>query len=260
MTKKGALVVTSLLTVFVLVIMLGVMTRLTAADASANSPSGAVAQAAPQGAQVAPIAQSSAAPVVDAQLAQQREQIYRQRLDEANAQIQKANAQIQQANEQFRQMQAQNTQLLQREQTYQQRLQEANSRLMQPGAQAVAVSQSTQVSPQQTSPQQAATPQQAGIPQPTGQQQALPQLASQQMLSPDQAAAIASQYMGGGRVGEVKLERAHGAVAYEVKVGGGNVAVDAYNGDVLFSKQEKPQVRDLGFSRLKRDGHDRDDD
>lgn len=220
MTKKGALVVTSLLTVFVLVIMLGVMTRLTAADASANSPSGAVAQAAPQGAQVAPIAQSSAAPVVDAQLAQQREQIYRQRLDEANAQIQKANAQIQQANEQFRQMQAQNTQLLQREQTYQQ----------------------------------------AGIPQPTGQQQALPQLASQQMLSPDQAAAIASQYMGGGRVGEVKLEREHGAVAYEVKIGGGKVAVDAYNGDVLFSKQEKPQVRDLGFSRLKRDGHDRDDD
>ena len=248
MTKKAALVITSLLTVFVLVIVLGVTTRLTGAEATADPPSGATAQAAPQGAQVAPIAQSSTAPVVDAQLAQQREQIYRQRLDEANAQIQKANAQTQKANGLLQQFQAQITQLLQREQTYQQRLQEANNRLTQPGTQAVVAAQSPQVSPQPTGQQQVAPP----------QQQALPQQASQQMLSPEQAAAIASQYMGGGRVREVELEREHGVVAYEVKVDGGKVFVDAYNGDVLFSKQEKPTVRNLGFSQ--RDGHEHDDD
>ncbi len=260
MTKKAALVVTTLLTVFVLVMMMGVMTRLTAVDASAGPSSDAAAQAVPQGAQVAPAAQSGAAPVIDAQLAQQREQIYRQRLDEANAQIQKANVQIQQANEQLRQMQTQNTQMLQREQTYQQRPQEANSRLTQQAASALATSQSTQASPQQATIQPQTTISQQPGQVLTSRQQATQQLASQQMLSPDQAAAIAFQYIGGGRVSEVKLEHEHGAVAYKVKVGGGKVAVDAYNGDVLFSKQEKTLVRDLGSSRLKRDGHDRDDD
>lgn len=253
MTKKAALVVTTLLTVFVLVMMMGVMTRLTAVDASAGPSSDAAAQAVPQGAQVAPAAQSGAAPVIDAQLAQQREQIYRQRLDEANAQIQKAN-------EQLRQMQTQNTQMLQREQTYQQRLQEANSRLLRQAASALATSQSTQASPQQATIQPQTTISQQPGQVLTSRQQATQQLASQQMLSPEQAAAIAFQYIGGGRVSEVKLEHEHGAVAYEVKVGGGKVAVDAYNGDVLFSKQEKTLVRDLGSSRLKMDGHDRDDD
>ncbi len=269
MTKKAALVVTALLTVFVLVMMMGVMTRLTAVDASASPSSDAVAQAVPQSAQVAPIAQSDTAPVIDAQLAQQREQIYHQRLDEANAEIQKANAQIQKANEQLQQLQAQNTQMLQREQTYQQRLQEANSRLTQQGTQAVVASQTTQTSPQQattqpqtTGPQQPGqilTSQQQESPRQAALQQTPQQSVSQQMLSPDQAVAIAAQYMD-GRVMNVQLVNAAGSTAYNVKISSGDVGIDAYNGNVLFIREGRSLVRNPGGNESRRKSHEHDDD
>lgn len=257
MTRKAALVATTLLTVFVLVIMLGVLTRLTAADANAVLTSDTVAQDAPQSAQVSPVAQSGTAPVVDAQLAQQREQIYRQRLDEANTQIQQANAQIQEANEQLQQLRAQNTQLLQREQTYQQRLQEANNRLMQPGGQELAALQTVQSASQSTASQQA-TPsaQTAALPVAPQPQQSL----SQQMLTQEQAAAIAAQYMD-GVVRGVRMVNAGGTTAYDVTFGsGGDVGVDAYNGNVLFIREGQSVARNPGTPGSRKKGHEHDND
>lgn len=56
------------------------------------------------------------------------------------------------------------------------------------------------------------------------------------MISADQAAQIAIQYLGGGSVRKIELENERGVPAYEVKVGDSKVYVDAHTGQVVYSK------------------------
>lgn len=125
MSRKTALILTAALTMFVIVVAGALAVRLGASNAD-PTPVAAV--------ETATVAPTTTAIAADAVL--QREALYRQRLEEANAQLQQAYEQLRQLQAQIQQLQAQNATLLQREQIYQQRLAEAN-RLLQQSAQVV---------------------------------------------------------------------------------------------------------------------------
>ncbi|MFN3373612.1 MAG: PepSY domain-containing protein [Chloroflexus sp.] len=77
---------------------------------------------------------------------------------------------------------------------------------------------------------------------------AAPQVAQPNPISPDQAVAAATAYLGGGTVVEVEREYEHGVDVYEVKFSDGSeVYVDAYTGQIAYAK-------------IKNDGGDNDDD
>lgn len=164
MSRRTALVVSSSLTVFVLVVVAALVARLGVSNASpTTAPAGAEA-AIPQ------------------------EQRYRQRLEEANTRLQQAYAQVSA-------LEAENASL---------------RRLQQPASGAPPAS--------------------------TGQRE--PRVASQtwEAISAEQAAQIALQLVGGGRVRSVELERERDASVYEIKVGSSKVYVDASTGQAALGK------------------------
>lgn len=64
-----------------------------------------------------------------------------------------------------------------------------------------------------------------------------PAAAEANPISPDQAVAAATAYLGGGTVVKVKREHEHGVDVYEVKFSDGSeVYVDAYTGQVVYAK------------------------
>ena len=74
-----------------------------------------------------------------------------------------------------------------------------------------------------------------------GDFRALPQgvqAGDQEVIPAEEAARIAAAYVGGAAVREVELERERGVEAYEVKLDGAKVYVDAYTGEVLYAKRE----------------------
>ncbi|MBI4307360.1 MAG: PepSY domain-containing protein [Chloroflexi bacterium] len=296
MSKKAALVITTVLTVFVLVMTFGLVARLSSTEASvALQATGGTAEP-PAPASAAPGKQPAIAPL-DPQVVLQREQTYRQRLNEANALLAQANEQMQKlqgqnagvdpqvvlqreqtyrqrleeangllakANDQLQQVQpqAQNVGLdpqvaLQREQTYRQRLEEANAlltkakeQLQQLQSQNGALLQREQLYQQRLREAAARLAQQAQAPAPPAPPQPpQPSLVRTAMISAQQAAAIATRYMGGGNAREVDLEREHGVTAYKVKVGSTKVFVDAYTGEVIVGGASSPTVRDVNHAR-----------
>ena len=156
MSRRAALVVTSALTAFVLITVAAVGLRLGASQASPDFGSGTAA----------------ASDLFDAAQLQEREQLYRQRLEEAIARLQEASAEVQRR--------------------------------------------------------------QALVGAPQGE--AGPGLGGDSLLSEAVAVQTAVAYTGGGRVRGVELEREHGVTAYEVKLDRGKVYVDAYTGEVVYSK------------------------
>ena len=64
------------------------------------------------------------------------------------------------------------------------------------------------------------------------------------MVSRDQATQAALEYVGGGRVEKMELEREHGLAFWEVKVKGARVygeakvRVDAYTGQVAYASRD----------------------
>ncbi len=76
-------------------------------------------------------------------------------------------------------------------------------------------------------------------------------------INEDQAIAAAVAYMGGGTVAKVKREYEHGVDVYEVKFADGSeVYVDAYSGQVVYAKV-KNTVNDNDDDK-KDDDHDKD--
>lgn len=116
MSRRMALIATSALTAFVLIALGALAVRIGASNAD-SAPASVADQAG-----IADPASGSLS---------EREQIYQQRLEEANAQLQQAFEKIQQLDGQLQQARTQNAILLQREQIYQQRLQEAGQLLQQ---------------------------------------------------------------------------------------------------------------------------------
>jgi hypothetical protein len=123
MSQKLAVLVSVALTVFVVMVAGALAVRLGSARPD-----------------VAPSADSSQAVLEERtqvlspwtmEVAQQRDQQYRQRLDEADTRLRRAGEQLRQLQAQRRELQSQNTMLLDRERTYQQQLQEANRLLQQ---------------------------------------------------------------------------------------------------------------------------------
>ncbi len=207
MSRKTALILTAALTVFVLVVSTALAIRLGtfSADPAPSAEVNSTTSTVP----------ATVEAVVPQEQILQREQSYQQRLEEANAQLQQAYQQLQQLQAQLQQLQAQNAILLEREQIYQQRLEEAN-RLLQQSA--------------------AASSPPSG---PGSQLQEGTLLTTGNMISAEQAAQIAVQYVGGGGVRKVELEDERGALTYEVKVGGSEVYVDAYTGQVVYAEYEE---------------------
>ncbi|WP_299644984.1 PepSY domain-containing protein [uncultured Chloroflexus sp.] len=77
---------------------------------------------------------------------------------------------------------------------------------------------------------------------------AAPPAAQSNPISPDQAVAAATAYLGGGTVVKVEREYEHGVDVYEVKFSDGSeVYVDAYTGQIAYAK-------------IKNGGGDNDDD
>ncbi len=77
---------------------------------------------------------------------------------------------------------------------------------------------------------------------------AAPPAAQANPISPDQAVAAATAYLGGGTVVKVEREYEHGVDVYEVKFSDGSeVYVDAYTGQIAYAK-------------IKNGGGDNDDD
>ncbi len=77
---------------------------------------------------------------------------------------------------------------------------------------------------------------------------AVPPAAEANLISPDQAVAAATAYLGGGTVVKVEREHEHGVDVYEVKFSDASkVYVDAYTGQVVYAK-------------IKNSGGDDDDD
>ena len=122
MSRKTALILTAALTMFVIVVAGALAVRLGASGADPTP--------------VAAVETATVEPIVTGDAVRQREALYQQRLEEANAQLQQAYEQLRQLQSQIQQLQAQNATLLQREQIYQQRLEEAN-RLLQQSVQIV---------------------------------------------------------------------------------------------------------------------------
>lgn len=125
MSRKPALILTSALTAFVLIVAGALAVRLGTSNAS-----------------TVPAATVDPAPATvpaTAEAVLQRELLYQQRLEDANAQLQQAYEQMRQLQAQVQQLQAQNATLLEREQIYRQRLQEANRLLQQSVSPALSV-------------------------------------------------------------------------------------------------------------------------
>lgn len=123
MSQKLAVLVSVALTVFVAIIAGALAVRLGSArpDAATSAdPSQAAVEECSQGLSPSTM-----------ELLQQRDQQYRQRLDEADARLRRAGEQLRQLQAQRRELQSQNSTLLDRERAYQQRLQEANRLLQQ---------------------------------------------------------------------------------------------------------------------------------
>lgn len=120
MSRKTALIITTALTAFVLIVAGALAVRLGISHAD---PALAVS-----------VDPTTANAPVATEIVQQREALYRQRLDLANAQLEQAYGQMQQLQTQLQQIQMQNATLLEREVVFQQRLEEANSMLQQGAA------------------------------------------------------------------------------------------------------------------------------
>jgi hypothetical protein len=123
MSQKLALLVSVALTVFVVIVAGALATRLGGVTSDATPSADR-----PQLAQEDLSKQISPVPL---EVVQQREQQYRQRIDEANARLRQADEQQHRLQARLQELQSHNATLLERERTYQQRLQEANSLLQQ---------------------------------------------------------------------------------------------------------------------------------
>jgi uncharacterized membrane protein YkoI len=62
--------------------------------------------------------------------------------------------------------------------------------------------------------------------------------AARAIISPERAAQIAVQALGGGRARSVELEREHGRVVYEVKIGRTEIYVDATTGEAFQERDD----------------------
>ncbi|MFQ5855252.1 MAG: hypothetical protein ACE5LU_06380 [Anaerolineae bacterium] len=117
MSRKTALILTSTLTAFVLIVTAALAVRLGTFN-TAPTPAAAV--------------DSPPATVpATAEAVLQRESLYQQRLEDANTEPQQTYEQVRQLQAQLQQLQTLNATLLKRDQIYQQRLQEANRLLQQ---------------------------------------------------------------------------------------------------------------------------------
>jgi hypothetical protein len=123
MSQKMAVCVSAALTVFVLIVAGGLAVRL-----------GGLPPAAMQAVEPAPAARVESEAVASPATLDvliQREQRYRQQMEEANSRLQAAYHDMRALQAQLQRLQTQNATLTEREHTYQQRLQEANRLLQQ---------------------------------------------------------------------------------------------------------------------------------
>jgi uncharacterized membrane protein YkoI len=246
MTQKTALILTTALTVFMIIVATALALRL----GNPTTPVADAAQAVPT-VDVVPVTTPSQNLSLEEVL--QRDAVYRQRLEEANAQLEAAYTQMRRLQQQLQQLQEQNNLLLQREQLYQQRLQEANRLLGQGNTASAASTAQAQGGPAGQAPTTDGSlpAPQGSIPSTPSSSQPFAPAVSGPIL-PEQAAQIAQSYVGGGNVYEIELKNESGMVVYKVKVDGYEVYIDAYTGQVVFSKFDK----DSGYY----DDHDDHDD
>ncbi len=130
MSQRMALVLSAALTVFVVIVAVALGARL-----------GGTASEATSTVDPPPVAQGKSGTVASSNLTDivwQREQGYRQVVEEANSRLQQAYDNVRTLQAQLLRLQSQNAALVEREQTYQQRLQEANRLLQQLGLSAPA--------------------------------------------------------------------------------------------------------------------------
>jgi uncharacterized membrane protein YkoI len=212
MTQRTMLILAATLSVFGLVLVGGLATRLAVQTAAAPQPT---ATAAPTD---LPTAQVGLDPTAVQALIAQRDQSYQQVIHEANERLQQTKAQLDQSYEKQRMLAAQLNQAY-KQQTVAQQAPPARPRA-QPHLQ-------VQV---QAPPQPTAAPEPTPVPAPTAPP------APTYAISPDMAAAIALGAVPGATLTrQPELVDFQGTVAYEVVLDRGNVYVDANSGQVLYN-------------------------
>ncbi len=131
MSRKLALIVTTALTTFVLITVIALGTLLGTSNTSAQEvPVATTEEALEPATEVTAVATEVPTNGIDAEIVQQREKAYRQRLEEANARLQE--------------LQDQNAALLDREAAYRQEIQKANDLLAQNVGPSVEIPQENQ--------------------------------------------------------------------------------------------------------------------
>jgi uncharacterized membrane protein YkoI len=185
------------LSVFALVLVGGLATRLAAQAPAAPTPEAAIAAADPQA------AQAGIDPTAVQALLNEREQSYQRLIREANERLEQTNAQLEQSYQKQRSLAAQ------LDQAYQQQAQPARPRVQ-------------------------AQPQAQAQPQPTATLAA--PLAPTYAVSPDLAVTLAlSAAPGATLTRQPELVDFQGTAAYEVMLDRGAVYVDANTGQVLYN-------------------------
>lgn len=205
MTQRTALIIAATITAFVLVLLGGVATYITQqSPASASAAPAAVSDAT-----VAPAVGLD--PTAVQQAIKEHDEIYQQRLQQANDTIQRANEQLQDAYRKQQELAAQLNQSYQQQRTLARTIETANQRRQQ-----------APVTPRQDATQPETTLQPAAPP-------AYP-------ISPDAAAGIALGAAPGATLTRApELVSFQGMVAYEVVLDRGTVYVDANNGQLLYN-------------------------
>jgi uncharacterized membrane protein YkoI len=207
MTQRTMLILAATLSVFALVLIGGLATRLAVQTAVAPTPAADVTVD-------PPTAQAGLDPTAVQALVAQRDQSYQQSIREANERLQQANAQLDQSYEKQRMLAAQLNQ------AYQQ----------QRAAQQAAPAQDQPQVRVQAPPQPTAAPEPTPVPAPTAPP------APTYPISPDMAATIALNAVPGATLTrQPELVDFQGAVAYEVILDRGAVYVDATSGQVLYN-------------------------
>lgn len=206
MRQRTALIVAMVLSTFVLLVAAGVIGRLAIAPATSDAGEDTPSASAAPSASEAPTEQG---------LTEEREAEYQQLLQTANARLEDANRQLEDA---YRQLTAQPT-----------------GGDTAPVASAAASSAASPAA--SAAPSSAPSPAASSAPQPSAPASTAPQTPAQ--ITADQAAAIATAYVGGGAIERVRLEEEHGQLVYEVRfTNDSRVYVDPVSGSVIYARLE----------------------
>jgi uncharacterized membrane protein YkoI len=209
MTQRTMLILAAVLSVFALVLVGGLATRIAAQPAATPTPE-ATAMVAAQ-----PPPQAGLDPTAVQALIAQRDQSYQQLIHAANDRLQQANAQLEQS------YQKQRTMAAQLNQTYRQQAGAQRQALAQPQARVVPRAH-VQAQPQPTAAPAPAAP--------------LAPAAPTYAVAPDMAVTIALGAAPGATLTrQPDLVSFQGTVAYEVLLDRGAVYVDANSGQVLYN-------------------------